>query len=63
MPDGVFEISAVPHGVSHVLVVRALGVEDLNQCPYPAAGRAMGSSCRWPGGVHFHPGPLLPAFV
>jgi hypothetical protein len=38
MPNGVFEISIVPHGVSHVLVVRALGVEDLIQCPYPHRG-------------------------
>jgi hypothetical protein len=29
MPDGVFEIPAVPQGVPYVLVVRALGVEDL----------------------------------
>jgi hypothetical protein len=35
MPDGVFEVPEVPQGVPHVLVVRALGVENLIQCPYP----------------------------
>jgi hypothetical protein len=63
MPDGVFEISAVPQSVSHVLMVWALGVEDLIQCPYPSAGCAAGSSCRWSDGVHFLPGTLLLAFV
>jgi hypothetical protein len=63
MPDGVFEISAVPQSLSHVLVVQALGVEDLVQCPYPSMGCAAGSSCWWSGGVHFLSGPLLPAFV
>jgi hypothetical protein len=29
MPDGVLEIPAVPEGVARVLVVRALGVEDV----------------------------------
>jgi hypothetical protein len=63
MPDGVFEIPAVTQGVPHVLVVQALGVEDLIQCPYPFTGCVAGSSCRWPGGVYFLPGPLLPAFI
>jgi hypothetical protein len=30
--DGVLEVSAVPKGVAHVLMVRALGVEDVVQC-------------------------------
>ena len=54
MPDGVFEIPVVPQGVPHVLVVQALGVEDLIQCPYLSM---------WPGGVFLLPGSLLPAFV
>jgi hypothetical protein len=29
VPHGVLEVSAVPEGVAHVLVVRALGVEDV----------------------------------
>jgi hypothetical protein len=29
VPHRVLEVSAVPKGVAHVLVVRALGVEDV----------------------------------
>jgi hypothetical protein len=32
IPDGMFEVSAVPQGVAHVLVVQTLGVEDVIQC-------------------------------
>jgi hypothetical protein len=28
VPDGMFEVLAVPQGVAHDLVVRTLGVED-----------------------------------
>jgi hypothetical protein len=63
MPDGVFEIPAVLQGVPHVLVVRALGVKNLIQCPYPSAGCAAGSSGRWPGGMYLLSGPLLLVFV
>jgi hypothetical protein len=59
MPDGVFEISVVPQGVVHVLVIRALGVEDLVQCSYSSAG----SSGRWPDGMHLVTGSFLLAFV
>jgi hypothetical protein len=51
MPDRVFEIPAVLQGVPHVLVVQALRVENLIECPYPSTGRVAGSSGRWPGGV------------
>jgi hypothetical protein len=61
MHDGMFEVSAVPQGVAHVLVVRTLGVEDLIQCPYSTAGCAVGPSGRWPGGVHLLARPFLPA--
>jgi hypothetical protein len=63
MPNRVFEIPAVPQSVLHVLVVRALGVEVLVQCPYSSTGCDVSSSGRWPGGVHLLAGPLLPAFV
>jgi hypothetical protein len=63
MPDRVFEISTVPQGVPHVLVLWALGVEDLILCPYSTAGSATGSSHGWPGGVHFLPGLLFTALV
>ena len=63
MPNGVFEIPAVLQGVPHVLVVQALGVKDLIQCSYIATRRATGPSRWWPGGVHFFPGPFVPALV
>jgi hypothetical protein len=63
MPDGGFEIPAVLQGVPHVLVVQALGVEDLIQCPYPSMRCTAGSSSRWPGGVYLLPGSLLLMFV
>jgi hypothetical protein len=63
VPNRVFEIPAVPQGVPHILVIRALGIEDLVQCSYPSAGCAAGSSGRWPDGVHLLVGSLLPAFV
>jgi hypothetical protein len=53
--DGVLEVSTVPKGVAHVLVVRALGVEDVVQ-------RAFASTRSSPG-VNFFARPLLPAFV
>jgi hypothetical protein len=63
MPDGVFEVSAVPQRVAHVLVIQTLGVEDLIQCSHSSMGYAAGSSDWWPGGVHLLAGPLFPAFV
>jgi hypothetical protein len=64
MPDRVLEVPVVLKGVSHVLVVWALRVENLIQCPYPPpTGCAAGSSRWWPSGVHFLPGPLFPAVV
>jgi hypothetical protein len=27
------EVSTVPQGVAHILVIRALGIEDVVQCP------------------------------
>jgi hypothetical protein len=63
MPDVMFEVSAVPQGVAHVLVVRTLGVEDLVQCPHSSEGCAAGSSDRWPDGVHLLTGSFFPALV
>jgi hypothetical protein len=63
MPDRVFEVSAVPYGMAHVLVIRTLGVEDLIQCSHSSAGCAAGSSGRWLGGVHLLARPLFLAFV
>jgi hypothetical protein len=61
--DGVFEISVVPQGVPHVLVIKTLGVKDLVQRSYPSAGCAVGSSGSWPSGVHLFSGSFLLAFV
>jgi hypothetical protein len=63
MPNEVFEVSAVPQRVAHVLVIQTLGVEDLFQCSHSSAGCATSSSGRWPSGVHLLAGPLFPAFV
>jgi hypothetical protein len=59
----VFEVSAVPQCVAHVLVIRTLVVEDLVQCSHSSAGYVAGSSDKWPSGVHLLAGPLFPAFV
>jgi hypothetical protein len=63
MPDGVFEVSAVAKSVAHVLVVWALGVEDVVQRALASAGPSYGARSRWSGGVYFFARPLLPAFV
>jgi hypothetical protein len=63
VPDGVLEISAVTKSVAHVLVVRALGVEDVIQCTFASARSSSGARGRWSGGVHFFARPLLPVFV
>jgi hypothetical protein len=63
VPDGVLEVPAVPKSVAHVLVVRALGVEDVVQCALASARTSSGARGWWPGGVYFFAGPLLPAFV
>jgi hypothetical protein len=59
VPDEVLEVSTVPQGVAHVLVVWTLGVEDFIQCMYPSVGCAAGSNGKWLGGVHLLVRPLL----
>jgi hypothetical protein len=61
--DGVLEVPTVPKGVAHVLVVRALGVEDVVQRAFASTRSSPGARGRWSGGVHFFVRPLLPAFV
>jgi hypothetical protein len=63
VPDGVLEVPAVTKSVAHVLVVRALGVEDVVQRVLARTGSSSGARGRWSGGVHFFARPLLPAFV
>jgi hypothetical protein len=57
------EVPAVPKGVVHVLVVRALGVEDVVQCALAPARSSPGARGRWSGGMHLFSRSLLPAFV
>jgi hypothetical protein len=61
--DGVLEVPAVPKGVAHVLVIRALGVEDVVQHALASVRSSPGTRGRWSGGVHFFARSLLPAFV
>jgi hypothetical protein len=63
MPDEMFDVSIVPLGVAHVLVVRTLGVKDFIQCLYSSVGYAAGPSGRWPSGMHLFARPFLPALV
>jgi hypothetical protein len=57
------EVSAVPEGVAHVLVVRALGDEDVVQCTFSSARCSSGVRGGWFGGVDFFARPLLPTLV
>jgi hypothetical protein len=59
----VLEVPAVPKSVAHVLVVRALGVEDVVQRALASARSSSGARGWRPGSVYFFAGPLLPAFV
>ena len=63
MPDGVLEIPAVAESVAHILVVWALGVEDVVQRALASARSSSGARGRRSGGVYFFARPLLPALV
>jgi hypothetical protein len=63
VPNGMLEVPAVPKSVAHVLVVRALGVEDVVQRAFAFARSSPGARGRWSGGVHLFARSLLPAFV
>jgi hypothetical protein len=63
VPHGVLEVSTVSEGVAHVLVVRALGVEDVVQRAFASARSSSGARGRWSGGVDLFTRPLLPMFV
>jgi hypothetical protein len=63
VPDRVLEVSAVPEGVAHVLVVRALGVEDAVQCTFASVRCSSGARGGWSGGMDFFTRPLLPTLV
>jgi hypothetical protein len=59
----VLEVSAVPKGVADVLVVRALGVEDVVQRAFASMRSSSGARGRWSGGVDFYARSLLPTLV
>ena len=63
VPDGVLEVPAVTESMAHVLVVRALGVEDVVQRALASAGSSSGARGRWSGGVDFFARSLLPTLV
>jgi hypothetical protein len=59
MPDKVLNVLVVSYSVAHILVVWALGVEDLIQCPNSTTWCVAGPSTQWPSGMHLFPGPLV----
>jgi hypothetical protein len=63
VPHGMLEVSAVPKGVAHVLVVWALGVEDVVQRAFAFARSSLSARGGWSGGVDFFTRPLFPMFV
>jgi hypothetical protein len=63
IPHGMLEVSTVLKGVAHVLVVWALGVEDVVQRAFASARSSSGARGGWSGGVDFFTRPLLPTFV
>jgi hypothetical protein len=63
VPDGMLEVLAVSKSVAHVLVVRALGVEDVIQRALASARSSPGTRGWWSGGVYFFARSLLSAFV
>jgi hypothetical protein len=63
IPDRMLEVSTVPQGVAHILVVRTLGVEDVVQCLFASTGCPSGARGGWSSGVDLFTRPLLLALV
>jgi hypothetical protein len=63
IPDGMLEISAFPQGVAHILVIRALGIEDVVQCPLASAECTSGTRDGWSSSMDLFTRPLLPMLV
>jgi hypothetical protein len=63
IPDGVLEVSAVPEGMTHILVVWAPGIEDVVQCSFASVGCPSGMRDGWSSGMDFFTRPLLLALV
>ena len=63
IPDGVLELSTILEGMAHILMVRALGVEDVVQCSFASVRCPSGTRDGWSGGMDFVARPLLPTLV
>jgi hypothetical protein len=63
IPNGMLEVSVVSLGVAHILVIWALGIEDVVQCPLASAGCTSGTRDGWSNGVDLFTRPLLPTLV
>jgi hypothetical protein len=63
IPGEVLEVSAILEGVTHIFVVRALGVEDIVQCSFASSGCPSGTREGWSSGMDFFTRPLRPALV
>jgi hypothetical protein len=63
VPDGVLEVSIVPKGVAHILVVQTLGIEDVVQCSFTSTGCPSGTRDGWSDVVNLVARPLLPTLV
>jgi hypothetical protein len=57
------EVSAVPQGVAHVLVIWALGIEDVVQRLLTSTGCPSGTRGGWSGSMDLLTRPLLPTLV
>jgi hypothetical protein len=57
------EVFAVPQGVVHILVIRALGIEDVVQCPLASAGCTSSTRDGWSSSMNLFMRPLLPTLV
>jgi hypothetical protein len=49
--------------MAYILVIRALSIEDVVQCPLASAGCTSGTRDGWSGGMDLFTGPLLPTLV
>jgi hypothetical protein len=57
------EVSVVPQGVALILVIQALGIKVVVQCPLASAGCTSGTIDGWSSGVDLFTKPLLPTLV
>jgi hypothetical protein len=57
------EVSVVLQGATHVLVIRALGIEDVVYCPLASTGCPSSMRDGWSSGMDLLTRPLLPTPV